>query len=87
MMHTYYNMLVISRIQCLVNRELRQMDKGFYGCGLPHPGVECFIAQLSKLMTNYDGCDSGLGTYLQNSMELLIVEGNVSTQILSLPFS
>jgi hypothetical protein len=35
---------------------------------------------------NY-GCDSVLGTYLQNSMELPIIKGGVSTQILSLPFS
>ncbi len=86
MMCTYYNMLLISGIGRSVNRELHQMDRGFYGCGLLHPGIECFIAQLSKLLTNY-GCDLGLGTYLQNSMELLIVEGGVSTQILSLPFS
>jgi hypothetical protein len=62
------------------------MDLGFYGCGLPHTGVKCFIAQLSKLLMNY-GWDSGLSTYLQNSIELLIVEGSVSTQIPSLPFS
>ncbi len=86
MMRTYYDMLSMSGIRWSVNRELRQMDRGFYGCGLPHPGVECFIAQLSKLLTNY-GCDSGLGIHLQNSMELMIVEGGVSAQILSLPFS
>jgi hypothetical protein len=86
MMCTYYDMLLISGIQRSVNRKLRQMDQGFYGCGLPHPGVECFIAHFSKLLTNY-GCNLGLGTYLQNLMELMIVEGGVSTQILSLPFS
>jgi hypothetical protein len=55
------------------------------GCRLPHPGVECFIAQLNKLLTNY-GCISGLSRYLQTSMELMIVEGSVSTQILSQHF-
>jgi hypothetical protein len=29
------------------------MDRGFYECGLLHPVVECFIAQLNKLLTNY----------------------------------
>jgi hypothetical protein len=86
MMRTYYDMVLIGGIRWLVNRELRQMDKGFYGYGLPHPGVECFIAQLSKLLTNY-GCNLGLGTYLENLIDLLIVEGGVSTLILSLPFS
>jgi hypothetical protein len=74
MMHTYYNLLLICGIRQSVNRELRQMDHGFYGCGFPLPGVECFIAQLNKLLTNY-GCNSGLGIYLQTSMELMIVEG------------
>jgi hypothetical protein len=68
-----------------VNRELRQMDRGFYGCGFPLPGVKCFVAQLNKLLTNY-GCNLGLGIHLQTSMELMIVEGGVSTQILSQPF-
>ncbi len=33
------------------------MDRGSYRCGFLHPGVECFIAQISKLLTNY-GCDA-----------------------------
>jgi hypothetical protein len=85
MMHTYNDLLPICGIRWYVNRELRQMDHRFYGCGFAHPGVECFIAQLSKLLTNY-GCISGLGIHLQTSMELMIVEGGVLTQILSQPF-
>jgi hypothetical protein len=85
MMKTHYDFLLVSGIRRSANRELIQMDRGFYGCGLPHPGVECFIAQLNKLLTNY-GCVSGLGMYLQTSMEIMIVEGGVSTQILSQPF-
>jgi hypothetical protein len=61
------------------------MDRGFYGCGLPHPGVECFIAQLSKLLTNY-GCNTGLGIHLQTSMELMVIECGVSCQILAQPY-
>jgi hypothetical protein len=82
MMRTYYDFLLVSGIRQSVNRELRQMNRGFYGCGLPHPGVECFIAPLNKLIKNY-GCVSCLGMYLQTSMEIMIVEGVVSTQILS----
>jgi hypothetical protein len=40
MMQKYYNLLPISGIRQSVWRELRQMDRGFYGCGFPHPGVE-----------------------------------------------
>jgi hypothetical protein len=85
MMRTYYDFLPVSGMRWLVNRELRQMDRGFYE-GLPYPGVECFNAQLNtKLLTNY-GCVSGLGMYLQTSMEIMIVEGGVSTQLLSQSF-
>jgi hypothetical protein len=27
----------------ILPRILQQMDPGFYGIGLPHPGVECFF--------------------------------------------
>jgi hypothetical protein len=79
-MKTCHDFLLVSNIRWSVNRELRQMDSGFYKCGLPHPGVECYIEQLNKLLSNY-GCVSGLGMYLQTSMEVMIVEGGVSTQI------
>jgi hypothetical protein len=62
------------------------MDCGFYGCGFFHLGIECFIGQLTKLLTNYV-CNSGLGRHLQTSMELLVIEAGISTQILSKDFS
>ena len=83
MMCQYYALLSVSGIRCSVHKELRQMDSGFYGCGYPHPGVECMVGQISKLLTNY-GCASGLGHHLQTSMELLVIEAGVSTQILSM---
>ena len=82
MMKKYYDLLPISGMRRSIRRELRQMDRGFYGCGYPHPGVECLVGQISKILTNY-GCGSGLGRHLQTSMELLIIEAGVSTQILS----
>jgi hypothetical protein len=85
MMRTYYNLCPICSIRWSVHRDLWQMDRGFYGWGFPHLGMECLIAQLNKLLTNY-GCISGLGIHLQTSMELMLVEGGVLTQILSQPF-
>jgi hypothetical protein len=82
LMRTYYDLLSVSGVRRLVKRELRQLDRGFYGCGFPHPGVECFIGQIVKLLTNYR-CNSGLGLHLQTSMELLVIEVGVSTQILA----
>jgi hypothetical protein len=82
MMRTFYDLLLVSGIRQSVKRELRQMDHGFFGCRFPHPGVECLIGQLTKLLTNY-GCNSGLGRHLQTSMNLLVIEAGISTQILS----
>jgi hypothetical protein len=81
-MKTYYNLLPICGIRRSVKRELGQLERGFYGVGLPHPGVECFIGQLKKLLTHY-GSSSGLGVHMQVSMEAFIIEGGISTQLLS----
>ena len=78
----YYDLLPLSGIRRSIQKELRQLDRGFYRCSHPHPGVECLVGQISKLLTNY-GCDSSLGRHLQVSMELLIIEAGVSTQILA----
>jgi hypothetical protein len=86
LMKFYYDLLPISGIRQLVRRELRQLERGFYRVGLPHPGVECFIGQLDKLLTHY-GSSSGLGVHMQVSMEVFIIEGGVSTQLLSELFS
>ena len=61
------------------------MDRGFYGVGLLHPGVECFVAQLNNLLTHY-GSSSSLGIQMQVSMEMLVIEGGISLQILSESF-
>jgi hypothetical protein len=86
LMKTYYNMLPLCGIRRSVRNELRQLDRGFYGIGLPHPGVECFVAQINKILMHY-GCSSGLGIHMQVSMEMMIIEGGISTQILSEPYT
>ena len=86
LMKIYYGMLPMCGIRRSVRRELRQMDRGFYGVGLPHPGVECFVAQLNKLLTHY-GSTTGLGIHMQVSMEILLIEGGVLFQLLSEPYS
>ena len=54
-------------------RGLRQLDKGFFGVGCPHPGIECFIAQINKILTHC-GSQSSLGLKMQTSLELLVIE-------------
>ena len=60
-------------------REMRDMSIGFYGAGCPHVGIECFIAQVNKLLMHY-GCKSNNGLKLQLSLEYLIAELGVSEQ-------
>ncbi len=64
---------------------LRQLDSGFYGIGCPHPGVECLVGQISKLLVHY-GCQSGLGIQLQVTMELFLTEFGISAQPLQEPY-
>jgi hypothetical protein len=81
-MKSYSEILSMSSVRQSVKRELRQMDRGFYGAGYPHPGVECFITQLGKLLTHY-GSHLGIGVHMQASMELLTAEADISTQTLA----
>jgi hypothetical protein len=60
---------------------LRQLDRGFYGIGCPHPGVKCLVAQITKLMVHY-----GYQFEMQVSMELLLTELGISAQPLQESF-
>ncbi len=85
-MQLHYEILLMWGMHQSIRRELRQLDRGFFGVGLPHPGVECFVAQVDKLLTHY-GCSSGLSIHMQVSMESLIIEGGVLCQVLSESYS
>jgi hypothetical protein len=52
---------------------LCQLDQGFFGIGCPHPGVECLVAQLTKLLIHY-GCRLGLGIQMQVTIEVFLTE-------------
>jgi hypothetical protein len=65
--------------------DLRQLDRGFYSTGCLHPGVECLIGQVTKLLIHY-GCKSGLGIEMQVTVELLVTELGISRQPLQEPF-
>ena len=61
------------------NRGIRKLDRGFFGAGFPHPGVEATLKQANKLLMHY-GCRTALGTELQTSLELLVVDLGLSFQ-------
>ncbi len=59
----YSKMLPLGGIVSKANRGIRQLDRGFYGAGFPHPGVEATLEQANKLLMHY-GCQTVLGTEL-----------------------
>jgi hypothetical protein len=64
---------------------LCQMDRGFYGVGCTHPGVECLLVQITKMLVHY-GCRSGIGLQMAVLIELLTTELGVSSQPLGESF-
>ncbi len=86
MQRVYWQLIARGGVQRSAPVALRQLDRGFYGIGCPHPGVECLIGQITKLLVHY-GCKSGLGIELQVTMELLIMELGLSLQPLQESFA
>ena len=60
-------------------KEIRQVDKGLYGDGCPHLGVESLAKQLEKLLIHY-GCKTSVGLKMQFSLEILTLEMGISSQ-------
>jgi len=79
LMPLYEKMLPLGGIVSKANRGIRQLDCSFYGAGFPHPGVEATLEQANKLLMHY-GCWTALGTELQTSLELLVVDLGLSFQ-------
>ena len=79
MHRVYWQLFACGGVCRSVQVALHQLDKGFYGIGCSHPGVECLIGQLTKLLIHY-GCKSGLGIQMQVTMELLVTKLGLSLQ-------
>ncbi len=58
---------------CKANQGIRQLKRGFFGAGFPHPGVEAKVEQTNKLLMHY-GYHTALGDELQMLLELLVVD-------------
>jgi hypothetical protein len=81
----YWQLVGRGGVRCSAPAALHQLDKGFFRIGCPHPGVECLVAQLTKLLVHY-GCRSGLGIQMQVSMEILLTQLGLSPQPLQESF-
>jgi hypothetical protein len=82
----YGAMLPLGRIVRTAPKGIQQLNRGFYGASFPHPGVEAIVEQSNKLLMHY-GCCTALGTELQTSIGLLLVELGMSFQPLQLSFA
>jgi hypothetical protein len=72
-------MLLLCEIVCKANRGIQKLDRGFYGAGFPHMGVEATVEQSNKLLMHY-GCHTALGIELQMSLGLLVADLGLSFQ-------
>jgi hypothetical protein len=75
----YGKMLPLGGIVRKANRDIQQLDRGFYGAGFPPPGVEATVEQSNKLLVHY-GCHTALGTELQALLDLFLVDLGLSFQ-------
>jgi hypothetical protein len=80
MMHKpYFWMAPIDGLIRSAKRELRFLDTGFYGLGFPHWGIEALIESYKKFFAHY-GTQTVVGTQLQMSVEIMIMELGISNQ-------
>lgn len=70
----YGKMLLLRGIVSKANQGIQQLDHGFYGAGSPNPGVEATAKQANKLLMNSGWHSTALGTELQTSLDLLVVD-------------
>jgi hypothetical protein len=75
----YWQLIGRGGVHQMAQVALRQLDQGFFGIGCPHLGVECLVAQLTKLLVHY-GCRLGLGIQMQVTTEVLLTELGLLSQ-------
>jgi hypothetical protein len=75
----YRKMLSLGGAVRKANCSIQELDRGFYGAGFSHPGVEATVEQSNKFFTHY-GCHTALGTELQTLLDLLVADLGLSFQ-------
>jgi hypothetical protein len=56
----YNKMFLLGGVVRKADHGIRQLDRGFFGAGFPHPSVEATVEQVNKLLMHY-GCHTALG--------------------------
>jgi hypothetical protein len=75
----YFELLPLGGVIRTAPKPIRMLGKGFYGAGCPHPGIECFVGQVSKLLMHY-GCPSNIGEKMKISFYQLVIELGMTSQ-------
>ena len=75
----YYQLLPLGGVVRTAPTATRQLHRGFYGIGCPHPGIKCLVSQVSKLLMHY-GTTSSVGMKMAVTFRALILELGVSFQ-------
>jgi hypothetical protein len=76
----YFELLPLGGVIRTAPRAIRQLGKGFYGVGCPHPGIECFVGQIGKLLMHYGCPSSTIGEKIKISYNQLVIELGLSDQ-------
>ena len=75
----YWQIMPLGGIIRSAPKEIRKVDKRFYGAGCSPLGVESLVEQLNKLLMHY-GFKKSFGLKIQLSLELLTLEMDISIQ-------
>ena len=82
----YWQLIPLGGVIRSAPAPLRQLDRGFFGVGCPHPAVECLVGQVNALLAHF-GTNSTLGVQLQTSYNCMVLELGLSPQIFKLDYS
>jgi hypothetical protein len=82
----YWQLVPLGGVIRTTPGSIRQLDRGFYGVGLPQPSIECLVAQVQSLLMHY-GCNTSLGHQLSTSINGMIIEMDVSAQPFQEPYA
>jgi hypothetical protein len=77
--NTYWQLVTLGGVIRTMPGSIRQLDRGFYGIGLPQPSIECLVAQVQSLLVHYS-CNTSLGHQLSTSINGMIIKMGVSDQ-------
>ncbi len=85
LMKQYHALVPLGGVRWSANQMVRQLGRGFFGVGCPHPAIECLASQTTKMLTHY-GCEMAVGCLLQSSVTLLILELGMGSQPFTVDF-